>query len=125
RPLLAIRSPLAISTYATMLGALMLVPLGLPAALGTPWLQLGPATWLAIGYSAILVTAGANVLWVHAIGVVGIGSTMIYQYLPTVVGVGLAVWLLHEPLLPQELLGAACVLLGVGLTTRQGVGGRR
>jgi drug/metabolite transporter (DMT)-like permease len=125
RPLLARQSALAVSTYATGLGALMLLVAGLPAVLSTPWTHLPLGVWLALAYSGVLVTAVANPLWVHAIRVVGVGSTMIYQYLPTVVGVGLAVWLLHEPLLPQEFLGAACVLVGVGLSTRETVGKRR
>jgi drug/metabolite transporter (DMT)-like permease len=118
RPLVARHSPLLVSAYATGLGALLLVPLGIPGAITTSWAHLPWTTWLAVAYSGVLVTGGANVLWVHAIRVVGVGSTMVYQYLPTVVAVALAAWLLAEPLFPSELLGAALVLVGVGLTTR-------
>jgi drug/metabolite transporter (DMT)-like permease len=121
RPVVARYSPLLVSAYATTLGALLLVPVGLPAALATPWTHVPATTYLALVYTAVVVTAGANVLWVYGIKVIGVGGTMVYQYLPTIIGVALAAWLLHEPLVPLELVGAVLVLAGVGLSTHEGL----
>lgn len=98
----------------------------LPAALwidGPVSFDLAPRTWGAIGYYALVATAGAYLLYYRVLGMAGSGNLMLVTLLIPPVAITLGAWIRDEALAPRAFLGFA--LLGLGLLILNGKGGRR
>jgi len=114
-------SPLSITTFTTLWGALML-SIGIPFE----WDQWQIAQWEAAGLrlqviGAILYlgaggTALAFVWYAQGLKRLGAARTAVFNNLVPVFGVLLGALLLSEPLLPSMILGGLVALLGVSLT---------
>ncbi|MFZ0994754.1 MAG: DMT family transporter [Candidatus Dormiibacterota bacterium] len=104
--------PLTLSAFVTMLGALMLLPLGFLEALGrhphVTWYWLG-----LLGYSTMLALVLTS--WLYLLGVrrLGPARTAVYVYLQPFFSVIAAGILIGEPILPLQLLGGVIMLIGV------------
>lgn len=111
-------SPLAATTWAALIGFLLLM-LGLlftgPAQV--PQLPT-PTCALAIVYLAIGGTVVPFVWFCHGVSALGPERTAVFTNLVPVFGVLLGATLLQEPLSLAMLVGGAMVLAGVSLTNR-------
>ena len=113
-------SPTVAVTGAYVTGTLLIYPTALAAApLFPPPRLASPVAWAVVFYQG-LIGAVAHVWWYRAVEVVGPSRSAIFMNLQPIVGIALAAALLREPIGLWQLLGTACVLAGVGLTTRRG-----
>lgn len=110
-------TPAMLTTAAYVAGTLLIIPTAIVTAPLFPPPRWGsPVVWIVVGYQAI-VGAIAHLYWSRAIHVVGPSRAGVFLNLQPVVGLGLAALLLREQLGLWQLLGGACVLVGVTLTT--------
>ena len=113
-------SPALATTGAYVVGTLLIYPTALLAAPLYPVPRLASlAGWFVVFYQG-LIGAVAHVWWYRAVQVVGPSRSAIFMNLQPIVGIALAAALLREPIGLWQILGGACVLLGVGLTARGG-----
>ncbi|MGH7278513.1 MAG: DMT family transporter, partial [Candidatus Rokuibacteriota bacterium] len=110
-------SPALATTAAYVLGTLLLLPTAALTAPLYPAPRLASAVaWSVVLYQALL-GAIAHVWWYRAVDVVGPSRAAIFMNLQPVVGIALAATLVGEAIGIWHLLGGACVLGGVALTT--------
>ncbi|MFZ0169263.1 MAG: DMT family transporter [Candidatus Dormiibacterota bacterium] len=104
--------PLTLAALVTMLGALMLLPLGaLEAARHHPQVS---GHWLGLlAYSTVLALVLTS--WLYLLGVrrLGPARAAVYVYLQPFLAVVAAGVLIGEPILPLQLLGGVIMLIGV------------
>lgn len=106
-------SPLASTTYASVLGALMLVPLAWGDFTRLDWGGLSVAFWVSIAGMALLSTIAAFLLWHSAIRVLGASRTASFHLLVPIVGVALGVLWLGDRPGPLQWAGMALTIAGV------------
>lgn len=111
-------SALAVVTTSTVIGALLLFPLGFLehgyADVGT-W---SAGTWLAQGYVTVLQGVVSFVLFFWAVGRYGAGLASMTSYLVPLATLALAIVVLGERPAPIQWAGGAVILVGVRLATR-------
>jgi drug/metabolite transporter (DMT)-like permease len=123
RPLLARYSPVFITGVSMAIGTLMYAPFALLWLRGVDLSNVSRGAWAGIVYSALFSLVAAYIIWYTAVHEVGGGHTAIYSNVVPLVAMAIAAIVLHEPLTPLKIGGAAAVLGGVALT-RLDVGGR-
>ncbi|MFN8644591.1 MAG: DMT family transporter [Candidatus Binatia bacterium] len=99
-------------------GCLVTLSLALPDA---PLTQLGhasPSALAGLAFLVVFASVVAGQLFLFGVHTVGVGRTVVFVYLVPVLTALLSTALLDEPLLASQILGGACVLLGVWVTTR-------
>ena len=115
---LASYSPLLATTAAYVMGTLLILPTAVLAAPLFPVPRLGSFTaWAVVVYQGVL-GAIAHIWWYRAVQIVGPSQAAIFTNLQPIVGIVLAPLLVGERIGVWQILGTACVLAGVGLTTR-------
>ena len=125
-PVLRRHSPLVLTTWATIGGTLVLIPLGVaqltaPGALGPEQAaQLVPIV-LAIVYSGVLAAAVANVVVFNGVRLLGPTRVITLQSFVPPMAVVLAFVFLNEPIRPAQVVGGLIIVLGVALTRRASV----
>jgi drug/metabolite transporter (DMT)-like permease len=108
--------PLLATTYASVVGALMLAPFSV-----TGWGKLvhaGASTWLAVLYLAPLGTVLAFVLYYDGVHSLGAAKASAFTLLVPVFGVSLSILVLGEPLRAGLAVGGVIVLAGLWLVQR-------
>ncbi len=80
---------------------------------GAPTLNLQSDTILAIGYYAIIATAGAYLLYYRVLAMAGSGNLMLCTLLVAPVAIILGVLVRDEALSPQAITGFALLALGL------------
>jgi drug/metabolite transporter (DMT)-like permease len=115
---LASSTPAMLTTAAYVAGTLLIIPTAIVTAPLFPAPRFGSVTaWAVVFYQAI-AGAVAHIYWSRAIHVVGPSRAAVFLNLQPVMGLVLASLLLREQLGLWQLLGGACVLAGVALTTQ-------
>jgi drug/metabolite transporter (DMT)-like permease len=100
-----------VAMAASIVGASLIALLaGQGAQLAAPLRSLDPLPFLVL--AGVAGAAISSLLFLTAIRAIGGTRTGILMLFEPVVGVGLAAWLLGEPLRPVQLLGAGLVLAG-------------
>lgn len=122
-PVLRRHSPLVLTTWATVGGTLVLLPVGLgqllvPGAVSAEAGDRIGSLILAIVYSGVLAAALANVIVFNGVRLVGPTRIITLQAFVPFMAVVLAFLVLHEPIRPGQLVGGAIIILGVALTRR-------
>ncbi|MEL7099031.1 MAG: DMT family transporter [Pseudomonadota bacterium] len=92
--------------------SLISVPLAI-AVEGMPSLALQTETILAIGYYAIIATAGAYLLYYRVLAMAGSGNLMLVTLLIPPVAISLGAWVRGEALGPNAFAGFALLALGL------------
>ena len=119
RRVLASHSPLIATTAAYVSGTVLMIPV---AILTLPYFPAprfqSSFAWSVVIYQAVL-GAVAHVWWYRAVQVVGPSRTAIFLNVQPVVGLMLASTVLGERIGLAQIVGAACVIGGVALTTRE------
>ena len=118
KPLLARAAPLAVTTWAAILGALPLLPLGLPGLAEVRWSALSTPRWLLIAYLSAGTIALANLLWYWSLARWPTTRVVAFSNLIPLVATAIAVGAGQEPLSGSLVLGAVAVLGGVAVAQR-------
>jgi drug/metabolite transporter (DMT)-like permease len=112
RSLLTELSPLAATTYAALIGTVLLALLCL--ATGD---SIVPAAnrrgWIALLFLGLLGTALAYIWFYDGVRAIGPARTSVFVNLVPIAAITFAVLLLNEPLLPSMIVGAVLVVSGV------------
>jgi len=108
-------TPLAATAYASLFGALLLIPAALRehAALGGAWPGFSWLGWLAILQLAILGTVVGFVWWYQGVQLIGTARAAAFVNLVPLFGAALAALFLGERLVAAQLWGGSIVILGV------------
>ncbi|HVB54136.1 MAG TPA: DMT family transporter [Candidatus Acidoferrales bacterium] len=106
--------PLTLAALITVLGAMMLVPLGVvQTVVGPPHPSL---VWLGLlAYSSLGAVALTTWMYLPGVSRLGPARTAIYSYLQPFLAVLAAGLLIGEAVLPLQLLGGAVMLIGVAI----------
>lgn len=111
--LMARYKPLELLAIGVTIGAIMLLPGGVPALLHTNLATLGWAVWWRIIYATLFPILLTYPAWIWGINKLGAGKGSIIQFLmPVLTGI-LSVPILHAAFLPYELIGAIVCLGGM------------
>jgi drug/metabolite transporter (DMT)-like permease len=92
----------------------VMVPLVL-ATEGVPTLALSAPTWGAIGYFAVLATAGAYLLYYRVLAMAGAGNLLLCTLIIPPIAILLGVAFLGETLAPRTLTGFALIAAGLAV----------
>lgn len=111
-------SSLASTTYASVLGGLMLLPLAWGPLQTVQWSALSPAFWGHITFLALGSTVAAFMLFQSSIRLVGASNTVVYLPLIPIFGVLMGVVFLHERPGPLQVAGLVVAIAGVWLANR-------
>ena len=124
-PLLGRYSALRVSAAVTLVGALALVPLGLPALVTTDVATVPVGVWAIVCYAALGALVLTNLLYFTAVHNVGASRAAAFMYLQPVLGIAFAVLLLGESITLLQVTGGAVVfasiLAGRRLPRREGI----
>lgn len=123
-PVLRRHSPLRVTTWATVSGAVILAPIGVLQLASADTTGLGPGILGALLYSGMIATGTANVVVFHGIKLVGPTRATAYQFLVPAVAVVFAALFLGEAIRPGQVLGGAIIIGGILLARRGGPGTR-
>ena len=115
KPLLRRATPLAVTTWATLFGALPLLPLGLPGLREVRWAALAPGQWFLLAYLSAGTIALGNLLWYVALARTATARVVGFSFLIPLLATTIAVLAGQETLSPGLVLGALAVLGGVAL----------
>jgi drug/metabolite transporter (DMT)-like permease len=111
------RSPLAVVTLATPIGALLLLPFGF---LEQGYRDIGgwsAGIWIDALYLALIVTVGSFTLFYWMVRRVGAGIAAMSSYFVPILTLAMAVVFLGERPEPLQLVGGVVILAGVRVAT--------
>lgn len=112
-PLIKKYSPLRVTAWSAVVGAIPLVILSGWRILLMPFTIEAGSTWFALLYSIFFVTVFGLVMWYVGIQKIGASHTMVYMYItPFVAVVFAAVWA-KEHISFQQLIGGGIIFLGL------------
>lgn len=109
-------SPLDITMYGSLFGAVVLLPLSLLEGGPQELVSGEPSALLAIGHLALLSTVAAFVLLNEGLRRLGVARSAGFTMMIPVFGVLQAMMLLGEPLAGTAVIGAVVVLAGIWLS---------
>jgi len=109
------------STLLTMIaGTIPLVLLSLPVLREQSWTTIRPRAWAALLFSALGAIVFCFIAWYYGLKRLGSTRTAIYSNLSPAIAL-LVAWLgLNERPSPEQLIGAAVILLGIFLARARG-----
>ncbi|GCE11557.1 DMT family transporter [Tengunoibacter tsumagoiensis] len=105
-----------VTTWTIIFGSCFFFPLGAASGNGSLLMHLPWQAWIAILFSALGGTAGANLLWNYGIAHIGVVRMTIYSYLAPLLGMLLASFLLNEGMTPLQWVGALITLVGIAIS---------
>jgi drug/metabolite transporter (DMT)-like permease len=118
KPLLARATPLTVTTWATLIGVVPLLPFGWPGLGEVRWSALTAGEWLLLAYLSAGTIAFANLLWYVALARTATARVVGFSFLVPLIAAAIAVLAGQETLTASLALGAVAVLAGVALAHR-------
>jgi drug/metabolite transporter (DMT)-like permease len=115
KPLIQRHGGVAVMAYATLAGSPLIVLAGVPAALATPWADLGLWPWALLLWATLVSAFGGWLVWGWVNGVRGVARTAPLLYLMPLVAGAVAWWATGERFGTLKLAGAVVALAGVAL----------
>ncbi|WP_018982386.1 DMT family transporter [Salinimonas chungwhensis] len=106
--------PLAVATGSQAVASVLLLPLAL---MHWPDTSPSPHAWTNAVALAVAGTGIAYILYFHLIAAVGPSKAITVAYLVPLFGIVWGLVLLNETVSGQTLVGGACIMAGVGMTT--------
>jgi drug/metabolite transporter (DMT)-like permease len=106
-------SPLASTTYSSVLGALIMLPFAWGDLMKVQWGTLSLQFWGIVGFIALFSTVAAFLLWYDAIRAVGASRTATFHLLVPIYGVALSAVLLGERPGVLQVVGMGLAIAGV------------
>lgn len=104
-----------VTAWTLWIGTPVLVLLGLPALVATPWRAVPPWAWGGVAYAGILSVGVAYVLWYRGIQRLGNSRTALYSNLVPVAALLTAWAWLDEVPTELQVGGASVILAGISL----------
>ncbi|MBD3291286.1 MAG: EamA family transporter [Armatimonadia bacterium] len=120
KPLLKHYSPLKVTAWIHTLGAVVLIPVGAPAALQVDWAGMSWQSWGCLVHFSLLAGVYAFVVWYRGVQTIGSSRTVLFQYCVPLVATVLAYLLLKEVPTWLQIAGIVVTLTGVNLAVRKG-----
>jgi drug/metabolite transporter (DMT)-like permease len=111
-------SPLATTTWAALIGTVMLLAV---AVFERPWARIADLSWqgwVSVIYLGIFGTVIAFLWYLEGVRTIGGPRTAVFINLVPVFGVTFAALILGEPVLASMVTGGLMVIAGVALTNR-------
>ncbi|HNV71634.1 MAG TPA: DMT family transporter [Candidatus Ozemobacteraceae bacterium] len=102
--------------YSLILGAVLFLPIGVPAMASQDFHRISLAAWGSVAYLSLLTSVLAYFVWSWALSHVEAGRIAIVSNLQPVVATALAWYFLQEPITAQFLVGTSLTITGVILT---------
>jgi drug/metabolite transporter (DMT)-like permease len=118
RPLLRHYPSAVVSSFSTLMGAIPLVLVAMPALLTLDWGQTPLLAWAALVFSGLFAIALAYFFWNYGVSRLGSTRTSLYSNLTPPIALFTAWLTLGETLTPQQWLGALLTLCGVIVARR-------
>ena len=116
RSLLERHPPLVVTGYTMAIGTALYVPFGLAGLRALDWRSVSLGAWSGLVFSAVFALYVAYLVWHTAVQRIGNLRTSIYSnMLPALAMVIAAIWL-DEKISGSKVIGAAAILVGVGIT---------
>ncbi|MCA1688146.1 MAG: DMT family transporter [Actinobacteria bacterium] len=112
-------SPLALATYAILLGGLAAFPFSAFDFGRLDLAAIDGSVWFAAAYSSLLSSAFGFAAWQTGVSRVGANRVLVYQYLVALIGVVAGILILGEGFGLQQMAGATVILGGVYLARRR------
>ncbi len=116
RPLLRVYTPLQVTAYTTVIGALAFAPFAVQSLASLAWQAVSWWAWAAVLASGVLALSVSYVLWYTGVQRLGSARTSVYSNLVPVVAMMVAALGLHESIGAAKIAGAALVLAALALT---------
>ena len=113
-PLLRRYATITVMAVGMLFGTLVLVAVALPELARQSW-SVSTAAWAQLAYASLGAGTLGYLFWYEGIGRIGPTRVAAYSYLIPVLGVVLAVGVLHETFTRAHALGAIVAMAGVGL----------
>ena len=115
KPLIQRHGGVAVMAYATLAGSPLVVLMGVPAALTTPWAALGVWPWLLLLWATLVSAFGGWLVWGWVNASLGVARSAPLLYLMPLVAGAVAWWATGERFGTLKLIGAGVALGGVAL----------
>jgi drug/metabolite transporter (DMT)-like permease len=116
----------ATTLWGVLLGSLLVAPVAVAGFSSGGWAGGDASSWRAVLYLAAVTSILGYIAWYWALARGGVARIAPIQFLQPISGLTLAAFLLDERLTVRLGLGAALVLVGVGIAQRAGASaGRR
>jgi drug/metabolite transporter (DMT)-like permease len=115
RPLMAKYSGIQVLRWIFTLGAVVIIPFGLPQFLETNWSQFNTSHWIALGYVAVTVTFVAYLLTVYSISIIGSSATGAFIYTQPIFAAIIATLFAGEQFNITKGIAALMIFTGVYL----------
>ena len=119
RPMLATRSPIAVTGYTMVVGSLLYLPIAAPGLYALEWTTVRPAAWVALVLSALLALYVSYMIWYTAVRAIGSTHTSMYSNITPLVAMAVAAIWVGEPITGRKLVGGAAVITGLAGTKLQ------
>jgi drug/metabolite transporter (DMT)-like permease len=116
QPMLRQHSPLVVTGWAMMIGAVLYGIVAFPSLIATDWARISALSWLLMAASSLLALAVSYMIWYTAVQTIGSARTAVYSNLTPIVAMVVAAIWLGERITGQQLLGAALILSGIAVT---------
>lgn len=114
-------SPLAATTYSSLTGVLLLVPMAVPGMLSLSWAHLSVGFWGMIAFLSLGSSVAGFLLWYDALKRIGASRAAGFLPLVPVFGVVLSAILLGDRPSSVQLLGMGIAGAGVYVSSRAAV----
>lgn len=120
QPLLRRYTPLELTTWTSVVGAMAFLPFGVSSLITLAWADVPWWAWGAVAVSGVFALSLSYVLWYVGVQRLGSARTSVYSNLVPVVAMTVAAVALREPIGWVKLVGAALVLAALVLTRFDG-----
>lgn len=107
---------ISMNMFCNMAGAIMLLPLGVHAAVRLNWSAVGWIGWIGLGYTVLVSSVFAYLIFFWALRHMTASRLAVFTYVEPPLAMLLAVIFLGEKLTSTLLAGGALILAGVYLT---------
>ncbi|QYR23492.1 DMT family transporter [Paenibacillus sp. sptzw28] len=111
-------SPLAITTFVSVWGFVLFMPLAAYEAVTFDFSQPSSSDWLWVVYLAIIVTVVGFMLWYYGVSIVSTGTSAAFTGIIAVSSLMFSYWLLEEPIRLGHGVGMALVVAAILYSAR-------
>ena len=115
--------PLLVTAAAATFGALVFLPVGVPAVLAQDYARVSARGWFGLGYIALVTSVITYLIWSWALARSEASRVAAFSYLQPVAAALFAWVLLGIPLTLHFALSTLVILAGVALAERREAGG--
>lgn len=113
-------TPLSLVAMTLCIGAVMVVPGGIPAIVHTDYARISWQTWAIFTYAVLFPILLTYPVWNWGIGKIGAARVSLFSYLVPVIAGLLSLPLLHATITSYEILGGAICIAGMVVASALG-----